>query len=511
MSCRQRSCVWALFLAALLFAAAARADIFRWDDGQVIPGTEGIEPGPGLQLENWNTEGRNLSYARLSDLDLAGASFANSWLDYARLESAILSSADLTTANLWGSTLTNANLRQANLTRTHLTAANLTNADLNGADLSNAILWGSELTNADFTDAVVKGANFLRGYNSPQTITKEQLYSTASYQARDLRGIVISANGWGGPVDPVDLSSWNFSGQNLTGADVGCAILVNADLSGANLTNANFHDTTLTNANLARADTRGALGVNLMIAVTTNLIRPDGRIIAPNLAAGERLVAYAGVPVPVKFGSDFSIAPTATFDLTDNDAIVQSSAATKSSDLARLNGFVKQGHNGGDWQGTGITSSTAAADAEEDSTLAIADNALLGYTQFSGQTVTDDSILLKYTYYGDIDLNGQVDADDLTVFANNFGTLTGMTQIDGDTDFDNDVDADDLTIFANNLGGGTGDPLNAAGAQAVPEPAGVVMSCVALLALVMVRVVRRQALLATVVALGLSTSARRGH
>jgi hypothetical protein len=26
--------------------AAVQADIYRWDDGQLIPGTEGITPGP---------------------------------------------------------------------------------------------------------------------------------------------------------------------------------------------------------------------------------------------------------------------------------------------------------------------------------------------------------------------------------------------------------------------------------------------------------------------------------
>lgn len=26
---------------------ATRADIYRWDNGKLIPGTEGIEPGPG--------------------------------------------------------------------------------------------------------------------------------------------------------------------------------------------------------------------------------------------------------------------------------------------------------------------------------------------------------------------------------------------------------------------------------------------------------------------------------
>ena len=28
------------------------ADIYRWDNGQVIPGTEGITPGPGVQLDH---------------------------------------------------------------------------------------------------------------------------------------------------------------------------------------------------------------------------------------------------------------------------------------------------------------------------------------------------------------------------------------------------------------------------------------------------------------------------
>jgi hypothetical protein len=39
----------ALFLSVILPLAAntARADIFRWDSGQVIPGTERITPGPG--------------------------------------------------------------------------------------------------------------------------------------------------------------------------------------------------------------------------------------------------------------------------------------------------------------------------------------------------------------------------------------------------------------------------------------------------------------------------------
>jgi hypothetical protein len=135
-----------------------------------------------------------------------------------------------------------------------------------------------------------------------------------------------------------------------------------------------------------------------------------------------------------------------------------------------LNRYLKQAFNGGNWQGLGITSTTAANNPNADTGLSVVDNALLGYTEFSGQPVTADSILLKYTYYGDIDMNGQVDADDLTVFANNFGRRSGATQVDGDIDFNGTVDADDLTVFANNFRKGIGSPLGSANVQAVPEP-----------------------------------------
>jgi hypothetical protein len=189
----------------------------------------------------------------------------------------------------------------------------------------------------------------------------------------------------------------------------------------------------------------------------------------------------------VTFGANFFIATTATFDLTDNDAIVQSTAANKAADFARLYGYIKESYHGGDWQGNGITSSTAAAAVNRETTLAVVDNALLGYSAFAGQPVTAESILLKYTYYGDIDMNGQVDADDLTVFANNFGRAAGATQVDGDIDFNGAVNADDLTIFANNFNKGVGNPLAVATVAAVPEPATILLASTAGLLLLLIR------------------------
>jgi uncharacterized protein YjbI with pentapeptide repeats len=167
------------FLIAL--AAACRADIYRWDNGQLIPGTEGITPGPGAQFEN-----RVLEFANLSE-------------------------------------------------------KNLTNAFFNGANLTGAQFESSNLTNADFTGAIVRGAILFGTVG----FTKEQLYSTASYQAKDLQGIGLHAR---------NLAGWDFSGQNLRVAGLSVANLTSAELTGANLTNASLGAANLTGAKLAGAN-----------------------------------------------------------------------------------------------------------------------------------------------------------------------------------------------------------------------------------------------------------------
>jgi hypothetical protein len=82
----------------------------------------------------------------------------------------------------------------------------------------------------------------------------------------------------------------------------------------------------------------------------------------------------------------------------------------------------------------------------------------------SGQTYDADSTLVKFTYRGDADLDGDSDLDDLGFWANSFtGDLgnpatpvTFWTQ--GDWDYDGDTDLDDLgfwsSTFTGDLGGG---------------------------------------------------------
>jgi hypothetical protein len=64
-----------------------------------------------------------------------------------------------------------------------------------------------------------------------------------------------------------------------------------------------------------------------------------------------------------------------------------------------------------------------------------------------------------------------------------FGRTSGATQVDGDIDFNGAVNADDLTVFANNFNKGIGNPLAAASVQAVPEPGTIVLTVFAVIAI----------------------------
>ena len=181
-----------------LCSAHVDAEIYRWDNREVIPGTEGIEPGPGVPMS-----GLNLQYADLRSLDLSRASFESSRLD------------------------------QANFT-------------------------DSVLVDAVFVDAVVTGANFW--LTTRHGFTQQQLQSTRSYSEKNLKGMVFGNSGFAaGMLFPNnDLRGWDFHGQDLTGAELGHTVLDLADLTEANLALADFNSAVIRDANLSRANLKGA-------------------------------------------------------------------------------------------------------------------------------------------------------------------------------------------------------------------------------------------------------------
>src|SRR5207248_7764848 len=110
-------------------------------------------------------------------------------------------------------------------------------------------------------------------------------------------------------------------------------------------------------------------------------------------------------------------------DLTTNGLVVDYAVGSEQSVLQSVRGQIVAGYHGGDWQGSGITSSNAAADASKAIGYAQASEILgAGGGTFLGVASVDGSaILARYTIGGDANLSGNVDFTDLVALAQNYG------------------------------------------------------------------------------------------
>lgn len=103
-------------------------------------------------------------------------------------------------------------------------------------------------------------------------------------------------------------------------------------------------------------------------------------------------------------------------NISDNDLLIQSDAANWQNVLNSITALIASGRNAGAWNGIGINSATAAANAKRSTGLAAIANRTAGgaplYSTFDGQSVDENSILVKYTYNGDANADGQLNADD---------------------------------------------------------------------------------------------------
>ncbi len=170
---------------------------------------------------------------------------------------------------------------------------------------------------------------------------------------------------------------------------------------------------------------------------------------------GRNVLVLTGVPVPNSNPSTppapvapLSVSGTGLVDLTNNDMIVQN---VGSSGLSQLTALINQGYNAGHWNGTaGITSSTAAGLAN--TALGVELNSTAGgaalLSTFDGVSVANTDVLVKYTYYGDANLDGVVNGSDYTLIDNGFNnSLTGWHN--GDFNYDGIVNGDDYTLIDN--------------------------------------------------------------
>jgi hypothetical protein len=170
--------------------------------------------------------------------------------------------------------------------------------------------------------------------------------------------------------------------------------------------------------------------------------------------------------------------------------------------LSDVTAQIRSGRNGVDgndqanWNGPGIVTTAgrqenvaAKFDLYNLGAINNADLDTLGigspHTTFGGQAVTPNTVLVKYTYSGDANLDGVVDGDDYTYWLNGFlGTTHPSVQgwLRGDFDYDGRVDGDDYTQWLNAFLL-AGPPLSGGGPAPVPEPSTLALLSIAAAAL----------------------------
>jgi hypothetical protein len=172
---------------------------------------------------------------------------------------------------------------------------------------------------------------------------------------------------------------------------------------------------------------------------------------------------------------DSTPAANTHLDLANNSMIIDYAGT---SPLSTIQSYLQLGYANGAWNGAGGINSSAA-----DSTtfaLGLADNHALNLSNFAGLVVNANDVLIKFTYYGDANLDGKVNATDLGALATHW-QQTGAVWTGGDFNYDGSVDIRDLYLLAHNWKQGVGAPLGTSLDQvlasfglpdvSVPEPA----------------------------------------
>jgi autotransporter-associated beta strand protein len=196
----------------------------------------------------------------------------------------------------------------------------------------------------------------------------------------------------------------------------------------------------------------------------------------------------------VTFTSSEGVTPTSgSLDIGVNDLDITGQS------LAAVTAEVAAGYNltgGANWQGPGITSAAAANDSTRLTALGVIQNNQGGTAVYTAVDTFDQAtpgvadVLVKYTYFGDANLDGKVDGSDYSLIDNGYANhLTGW--FNGDFNYDGVVDGSDYALIDNAFNN-QGNPQAAsttalvaagtaqvAGPAAVPEPASLGLAAVA--------------------------------
>jgi hypothetical protein len=148
---------------------------------------------------------------------------------------------------------------------------------------------------------------------------------------------------------------------------------------------------------------------------------------------------------------NLAIGAGGSLNLSDNDLVYDYTGPTPYNAVFNL---IAGGYNGGTWDGaSGIRTSSAGGSLTGLGVAEASDALGISGTQtaaFDGQSVDSTSILIKFTYVGDVNLDGQITGDDYFAIDTAY-PQNGHGWSNGDFDYSGTIDGDDYFLIDSNF------------------------------------------------------------
>jgi autotransporter-associated beta strand protein len=157
--------------------------------------------------------------------------------------------------------------------------------------------------------------------------------------------------------------------------------------------------------------------------------------------------ARLAINTGVAQATSLSISGNGVLDIANNHLIISYAAGMQSAVDGQVRQYLVNGYDAGAWNGAGgIDSSTAGLPGNTHYGIGYADGA-----DDIAVGISSGQIEVKYTLYGDTDLDGSVTGTDFTNLVSNLGK-SGRVWDQGDFDYDGSVTGIDFTLMVSNLG-----------------------------------------------------------
>jgi autotransporter-associated beta strand protein len=240
----------------------------------------------------------------------------------------------------------------------------------------------------------------------------------------------------------------------LAAPSIGVATVING-LGTVKLTSASdtYGGTTVIDSGTLIAAVTGALPAGTHVTNNGNLVVDGNATLGSLNGTGTLSLSPATGDTTVQLATNsglatedgLTIAANSVLDITNNHMIIDYAAGTQATVDSTIRGYLVSGYAGGTLTGkTGITSSTAAANP----------GFAVGYADGADGVVaglSSGQLELKYTRYGDANLDGVVSGDDFAILVGNLGKSAAAWD-KGDFNYDGVVSGNDFALLVANLG-----------------------------------------------------------